>query len=328
MKKNMILPLAILLMTSGCGVNEKEKKNSPLPENQTARAEETKEPAPLDGSNIQGHYQAKFITLNPHVNGTIPGSANFYREDQKIFAYVRLFAGGVKAWHMQNVYLGERCPTINDDLNKDGFIDINEAEKVLGKILIPLDSDISSQNSGKRFFPLADLSGYYHYERISNFDRFLKDLQEPDKDLEDNIVKLPDGEGLTIVGKTFMVQGISETVTLPETVATKENRRSFQTLPVACGVFEKVTKAPGEVYVENEIPGPVAEVEEGQDRPIEVSLPEEGSDERRTNRGSENNESDDGRGPVSDGERNEPRESTEIPEEETTNSTEEVPENI
>lgn len=318
MKKNIIYSLALISLAIGCGEKDKEKNNTTSPENQTARAEETKEPAPLDGSNIQGHYQAKFVTLNPHVNGTIPGSANFYREDQKIFAYVRLFAGGVKAWHMQNVYMGERCPTKDDDLNKDGFVDINEAEKVLGKIIIPLDSDISSQNSGKRFFPLADLSGYYHYERISNFERFLKDLQEPDIDLEDNIVKLPPGEGLSIEGKTFMVQGIAETVTLPDTVATKENRRSFQTLPVACGVFEKVTKAPGQVYVENEIPGPVAGVEEGQDRPVEDTISDEGSEETGSNRGSENNESDNGRGPVSDGESTESRE---IPEESESTST-------
>jgi hypothetical protein len=199
------------------------------------------------------------------------------------------------------VYTGGRCPTLDDDVNKDGFIDINEAEKVLGKILIPLDSDITTQNSGSRFFPLGDLSGYYHYERITNFERFLDDLQAPDQNLEDDVVKIPDGRGLVIAGKTFMVQGVAETVDLPESVGTKEKKRAFQTLPVACGVFEKIITSPGQTYVENEIPGPMAEVIEGQDRPVEEEIPQsEGEDEQRP--GTNTNESDHGNGPVSNGE--------------------------
>ena len=67
------------------------------------------------------------------------------------------------------------------DLNLDGFIDIIEAQKVLGRILIPLDADISSQNSGRNFYPLADLSGSYHYERVTSFKRFFNDLKSEDK---------------------------------------------------------------------------------------------------------------------------------------------------
>jgi len=105
---------------------------------------------PVDGSNIEGHYQARFTTLNSHINGTIPGSANLYRIKNRLFAYVRLFGGGVNAWHMQNIYIGKKCPTLSDDLNQDGFIDIIEAEKVLGKIIIPLDNNIKTQKAGEK----------------------------------------------------------------------------------------------------------------------------------------------------------------------------------
>jgi len=230
---------------------------------------EREEALPLDGSHIQGHYQAKFITLNPQVNGTIPGSANLYRKEDRIYAFVRLFAGGVKAWHMQNVYTGSRCPRPSDDKNADGFIDIQEAEEVLGKILIPLDSDISSQHSGKRFFPLADLSGNYQYERVGSFRRFIEDLQREDQDPEDDFVKIPQGQGLNLLRKTVLIQGVSETLELPETLATKGRHRSFQTLPVACGVFEKIDRAPGTPYILDSIPGPVAEVVDDQEGPSE-----------------------------------------------------------
>lgn len=295
--KKTISALAVLTLVAACGKDSGSSgKKSSVP---GGRIEQ--EVGAVDGSNIDGHYQAKFITLNPHVNGTIPGSANFYRKEEKLYVYVRLFAGGVRAWHQQFVYTGSRCPTMRDDSNGDGFIDINEAEKVMGKILIPLDSDVSSQSSGRRFFPLADLSGYYHYERITNFQRFLRDLQEADPDPADDIVKLASGQGLVITGKTVLILGVSETVELPETVGTKGRHRAFQTFPIACGVFNKVKSTPGTPYVQDSIPGPVAEYQEGQDQPApEDDTSTTGGGTSGGSTGS--NESDDGDGPVSDGE--------------------------
>jgi hypothetical protein len=297
--KPLLQFLAVIALAAGCGQKDSSKGGRV----QAPPAEQVEEPAPDDGSNIQGHIRAMFTTLNPQVNGTIPGSANFFRKEERIFAYVRLFAGGVRAWHPQHVYTGGRCPTPADDANGDGFIDIVEAEAVLGKILIPLDSDISSQTAGRRFFPVADLSGYYHYERITNFMRFLADLRKADPDLADDLVKLDPGEGLRLVGRTVMIQGVAETVEFPETVASKGRFRPFQTLPIVCGVFEQVTSAPGTPYAEGEIPGPVAEVEPGQDRPApDDTTGGDGSTTGGTTGTTGSNESDDGDGPVSDGE--------------------------
>jgi hypothetical protein len=299
-KKSTILSLTFLAAAVSCGGGGDSSKGG---RSQVGPAEQVEAKVPTDGSNIQGQYRAMFTTLNPQVNGTIPGSASFFRQEDRIFAYIRLFAGGVKAWHPQHVYTGGRCPTTNDDTNGDGFIDILEAETVLGKILIPLDADISSQSAGQRFFPIGDLSGYYHYERITNFRRFLEDLQEPDQNPDDNVTKLDPGAGLSLAGRTVMIQGVVETVVFPETVATKGRFKPFQTLPIACGVFEEITRAPGKPYNEDEIPGPVADVEPGQDRPAPEDT--DSTDESTTGNTSGttgSNESDDGQGPVSDGE--------------------------
>ncbi|MCM2351243.1 MAG: hypothetical protein NDI69_14575 [Bacteriovoracaceae bacterium] len=297
----IVSSLALFSLAISCG----DSGNSSKPTGSTQVGDQEtqeEEVIPLDGSNIDGTYTAKFITLNSHVNGTIPGSATFMRKEDKWFAYIRLFAGMPKAWHMQNVYEGTRCPTANDDLNLDGFIDIIEAQAVLGKILIPLDSDISTQNSGRAFFPLADLSGSYHYERITSFSRFFQDLKAEDKNPEDHVTKLAPDQGLKLVGKAVMIQGIAEDVELPETVQTLERRRPFQTLPIVCGIYEKVEATPGEAYSE-EIPGPVADVIEGQDQPAPA---EDGQGETTGETGGsttgETNDSDDGDGPVSDGE--------------------------
>ncbi len=285
--------LAVLALATACGKSDGGKSSS------GGGRQQQEEAASVDGSHIQGLYNAKFTTLNPHVNGTIPGSATFFRKEEKFYAYLRLFAGGPRAWHQQFVYEGNRCPNLNDDINLDGFIDIQEAEAVLGKILIPLDSDIGTQSSGRRFFPLGDLSGYYHYERITSFRRFLSDLQDVDPTPEDDTRKLAADEPLRIVGKPVMVLGVVETVQLPETVASKGRHRAFQTLPIACGVFSKVEALPGEPW-SDQIPGPVGEVQEGQDRPAE-DLPGETTGGTGSSTGG-TNDSDDGDGPVSDGE--------------------------
>lgn len=302
MKKGIkiISSLAVLSLAVSCGDSEKSKSGNSGSVEQDVQEEQ--EIIPVDGSNIEGLYKAKFITLNSNVNGTIPGSATFFRKEDRWFAYLRLFAGMPKAWHMQNVYEGSRCPTANDDLNLDGFIDIIEAQTVLGKILIPLDADISSQNSGRNFYPLADLSGSYHYERVTSFKRFFNDLKGEDKNPEDQIMKLAPDEGLKLVGRAVMIQGVTEDVELPETVQTLERRRSFQTLPIACGIYEKVEALPGDPYVD-EIPGPVADVIEGQDQPAPTEDPQE-DDTTGESGGSSGgtNDSDDGDGPVSDGE--------------------------
>lgn len=252
----MFLAIIILPLINSCG---NSKSND-------AQMLERVPEASIDGSTIDGLYMAKFTTLNSHVNGTIPGSLTFYRKDDRLITYVRLFAGGPKVWHQQGVYLGDRCPNLNDDSNKDGFIDIVEAMAVIGKLIIPLDANMNTQSAGRNFYPLADLSGYYHYERISSFRRFFSDLKEPDLDTEDHIAKLLPTDKFTVEGKVVMVQGISEETLLPETVVGLARKRAFQTLPITCGIITKVSTLPGIPY-DGMIPGSIADIIEGQDRP-------------------------------------------------------------
>lgn len=209
----------------------------------------------------QENYLAKFHTLNPHINGIIGGSATIYidshdtasdyndsyyssfgdsfSQGRKIKAFVRLFAGSPGAWHMQHVFVGNRCPDSRDDLNFDGFIDIQEAYNVVGNIIIPLDGDISSQKSDLYVFPLSNESGSYTYTKEAGFEDFMWDLQARDRNINDNIVKLGRNEELNLEGKVVIIYGVGSDVVFPETVASYGSRKIFQTLPVACGVFKR-----------------------------------------------------------------------------------------
>lgn len=261
MKKH--LPLALLsVLAISCGGSGGSGGSGSSAPGGTIQEES----AILDGSNIQGTYLAQLNTMNPHVNGTIPASVTITRNDDKMMVYARLFAGGVQAWHPQYVYTGTRCPAPSDDTNADGYVDIVEANNVLGNILIPLDSDLNSQKSGMNFFPLGDLSGSYFYERTASFRRFFTDLKSADSNETDNMVKLRSDEGLDLVGRAVMILGVADTVELPETVQTLGRRKAGQMLPIACGTFRQVTEEPG-TPDDGRIPGPVAPVEDGQDHP-------------------------------------------------------------
>lgn len=303
MNKQHLLPILTGMLLLSCGKSGSDNIKSvqhPIQE------EEHQEIIlPSDGSNIQGRYLAKFKTLNSHVNGTVPGSVTFLRDKDKVMVYLRLFAGYPKAWHQQKIYEGSRCPTIADDTNGDGYIDIFEAEAVLGKQLIPLDADISSQKSGRNFFPLGDPSGSYYYERITSFSRMFRDLKDI-KNAGEEYKKLAPEEGLSIEGKTILIQGVSAEVEFPETVQSSPRYKPFQTLPIVCGVFEANNLVTGN-NDNGEIPGPIADIEEGQDRPAKEG---DGETQREGtgNRGGRTNDAGEGNGPVVDGDGRAPTE--------------------
>lgn len=259
--------MLLLVLVGACG---KSNSNAGMPV-------EKNKIIPLDGSNVEGLYMAKFFTMNPGVNGSLPGSATLFRHDDKFMAYVRLFGGAPNAWHQQNVYTGNRCPNAGDDLNQDGYIDIEEGNRIWGDILLPLDSNLRSQKSGANIYPMADASGNYFYERETSFEEMFNDLKSEDKNLNDDWVKLASDQGLDFEGRVVVVMGTASTVDYPPTVASLDNRPAHQTLPIACGVFKKVTQIPGEAY-NGEIPGPVdgpAPVPEGEvGTPVGTEIPD------------------------------------------------------
>lgn len=242
------LVLILLVSISSCG---KSDSSAGIPVR--------KKILPVNGSNIVGIYMAKFETLNGNVNGILPGSATLQRQNDEFRAYVRLFGGGPNVWHRQNIYMGGRCPTISDDTNGDQVIDIAEAKAVIGKILIPLDANLNSQFAGRNIYPVSDSSGSYFYEREASFNLLFNDLKAEDNDLSDNMMKIPAASGLEFEGMVVMIQGTSETAPVPVTAVGEDGRSAIQSLPIACGVFGKVTSIPQGETDTSTIPGPTEE---------------------------------------------------------------------
>lgn len=196
---------------------------------------------------IDGQYLAVFETINPQITNRIMGAFTFSRDKEldELVGDVRITSAGISAIHAQNVRIGRRCPTIKDDLNNDGIIDAVEGEVVYGGILFPLDGDLSSQASHDGEFPVGDVYGNYIYSRVANFSAFLNDLRAEAQYEEYN--KLKENEPLLIEGRVVIVHGYDNSIELPSSVSTVGRLSSNQTIPIACGVIQKVLSAPGEV---------------------------------------------------------------------------------
>ncbi len=199
-------------------------------------------------SEAEGMYVANLSTLNNGVGGPISGNVSVNKEGSRLIAYVRLNGGHAGVAHQQRVHIGTSCPTMANDKNGDGYVDVNEAFNAVGKILFPLDSDISSQERGSSIWPAGDMYGYYHWERATSFDRFIEDLREPDLNEENDFAKLGPNGPLNLDGRVVLILGAEQNLAnLPATVGTRGRLANYQVMPVACGIIRKVAGVPGAV---------------------------------------------------------------------------------
>lgn len=187
-------------------------------------------------------YMAVLNPLNIQLGSEASGSFTFHKDQDFIVTDVRIIGSVPNIIHGQNVYIGESCPTELNDLNKDGIIDIMEAHSAAGDIVIPLDGDINTQYSLLGMYPLADAWGAYVYSLTASFEKFIYDLQDDDEVTTDEIIKV---SPLRLTGRVVMVHGIADDLLLPDSVATNGGLSANQTIPIACGVIQKVETVPG-----------------------------------------------------------------------------------
>lgn len=227
--------LFIVSCVSDTSTNAKNPDESGINQNEVVLA---------DGSNVQGIYAGELLPLNFNLHFKTVGLAGVQRDGDMFSAFVKINNGPKSIKHRQAIYTGRRCPNLNDDVNKDAYIDMKEAMVAIGKISIPLDADLDSQYGGMGEFPFGGETGKYFYQKSASFDRLFSDLKSEDTNPQDNIIKIPEEDGLTLPGRVLIIQGISENVLLPETIAVEEGESPHESLPLACVVLWKVAEMP------------------------------------------------------------------------------------
>lgn len=220
---NSILLLSLVALVA-CGGSKSGGNNS---NNEQFQAEEA----------ANGVYHAHLRPMNPHSNGFLPhGGATFTIDGDKLF--VKTFLDDDSSvTHRQSVHVGTRCPGPSDDQNGDGLVDYQEALRVVGPVLIPLDAELSTQEKGAEVYPRG--TGFTYTETVSRA-QLMEDLWSPDGNPSDEMTHLARGEQLKLVGRIVLIHGTTSSSLLPATLSGRGSEAPNLSLPVVCGVISNI----------------------------------------------------------------------------------------
>lgn len=180
--------------------------------------------AAIQEQEAQGSYRAIIRPFNNHLAGFLPtGFADITINGDNVTVKTML-DDDARVIHIQNIHTSTRCPNAGDDTNGDGYVDIHEAYAVVGKVLVPLDSDLNTQALGAGLYPLG--GGFTYVESAS-----LKNLESD--------VKSRTGENLNLGGRVVLMHGVNATTKVPSTFGTLEGMTQQASAPIACGILKR-----------------------------------------------------------------------------------------
>jgi hypothetical protein len=211
--KKQVSPLILILFFS-CGNNENDAAQFPQQ---------------IDHGHSQHHheeiYRSVLHTINPQIKSNkASGTAEIKISDDEIDLRVTMIDAPEKIRHLQYIASGPDCPTLDADLNGDGFIDLPEVIANDGKIFIPLNKNLDFLTSELRNFPLANHEGYYNYLKNNSFHLLTEDLNE----------------GINLEDRHLIVLGVSKRINLPESIGEISELSKEASLPIACGKMHKI----------------------------------------------------------------------------------------
>jgi hypothetical protein len=239
MKKHIKSSLIIIFLAilSSCG-GSGSGGGSPQVAKPEARTPAENEEEVIENQPTPGSYRSFIRPINTRVFGRLNSGLAMIEVSEEDFNLHLYMDDASKTRHMQGIYTGGRCPSLKDDLNRDGFIDIQETIKVTGNLLIPLDGDLSTQAAGEKLFP----SGMaYDYKKTQKLNEMLSDLKAKDPNERDILEKLKANEELNLEGRIIIIHGVVNQNNLPMTVASLEGVSSYDSIPVACGIIQRAS---------------------------------------------------------------------------------------
>ena len=219
---NKVLSVLCLLTLASCGGDKGGGSSAPSGPVKEEQIQET-----------EGTYKAIMRPYNFNLAGWIPNGItdiNIVSNEMEVKSWLD---DSADVTHMQNIHIGTTCPGPEHDSNKDGYVDLYESMAVAGKILIPLDSEISAQD-GSTEFP----KGNFSYFETVNIPAMMDDLQSADTNTGDSMVKLAPTQGLNLAGKVIIIMGSANRM-IPDSVSLHNGQPKNLSIPIACGVIER-----------------------------------------------------------------------------------------
>ncbi len=189
------------------------------------------------GEAGDGIYYAHLRPLNSHANGFLPHGRVTLTIDGDKLSVKTYLDDDSSVTHRQSIHIGTKCPDASHDSNRDGFVDYQEALRAVGKVMIPLDGDLSSQEKGAEIYPRGTS---FTYQRSGFISEMLEDLWTTDSVPDDEFIKFRRGQGMKMVGRVVLVHGTFSTSSLPASLSTRGGDSPHLALPVVCGIISPV----------------------------------------------------------------------------------------
>jgi Cu/Zn superoxide dismutase len=176
--------------------------------------------------HVQKNYYATLRTLNDHVPGNKTfGQAKLTISNGMLAVEIDVEGSPADIVHIQHIHEDDQCPTAAADTNNDGYIDVAEGLPSYGPIMLNLDGDLTSNESGQEGFPVADRTGSFFYSQSAHLN-----------EIQANLGGALQGP-LDLTERTIVIHGVAQNTNLPQTVQSIGDLPNHVTLPIACGVI-------------------------------------------------------------------------------------------
>ncbi|WP_125681608.1 hypothetical protein [Levilactobacillus yonginensis] len=176
-------------------------------------------------------YQANIVPLNDQVIGTAAhGTALFTVNGGSLTINIEMFDTPANLQHWEHFHgfpdgKPAEIATAAQDVNHDGFVDLPETGAVSGTTMVPFNDAPHEMDIPNDAYPVSDANGYFAYTKVVPLAALSKKFKETfnDSDLE-------------LDKRVIYIHGVTDDVTLPETVAGAVGHYSTHvTLPIAVG---------------------------------------------------------------------------------------------
>ncbi|GFZ27505.1 hypothetical protein [Lactobacillus corticis] len=182
-------------------------------------------------------YRAEIKPLNADKIGTrAHGTAEFELTATTLKIVVEMFDTPASMQHWEHFHgfpdgREAEVPTMVQDVNGDGFIDLEETFPVSGTTMVPFDDQPDAMNIPNDTYPVSDQAGHYKYEK-----------EVPLANLQAQFEKTFKTSDLALDKRVVYVHGVSPEMPMPASVGGNLNEKytCHTTLPIACGKIVKV----------------------------------------------------------------------------------------
>lgn len=173
----------------------------------------------------EGSYRAVLRPYNNQLSGFLPSGFAEIKISGDEVEVKTLLEDDARAPHMQSIHAGTRCPTMGADANGDGIVDAVESQSMAGPVLIPLDADLNSDELGAGVYPMG--RSFTYIEKAS--------LVALEGDVKNRM-----NQNLNLGGRVVIIHGVAAHTKMPATVATVNGMTPQNSVPIACGVLQRV----------------------------------------------------------------------------------------